>query len=89
MIFCVLHMPMTPLSLLRTQTSVIEILKVFHNFSKNSGLKPNKSKCEIGRIGALKGVRAAICGMQCINLNEETVKILGIHFSCNKKLAKE
>ena len=27
--------------------------------------------------------------MQRINLNEKTVKILGIHFSCNKKLKEE
>ena len=27
--------------------------------------------------------------MKCINLNEETVKILGIHFSYNKKLEED
>ena len=27
--------------------------------------------------------------MQCINLNEETVKIMGIHFSYNKKLEEK
>ena len=27
--------------------------------------------------------------MQCINLNEQTVKSLGIHFSYNKKLEEE
>ena len=48
----------------KSQTSVIEILKVFDKFSKISGLKPNKSKCEIAGIGALKGARVAHCGMQ-------------------------
>ena len=31
----------------------------------------------------------ALCGMQCIIINEETVKILGINFSHNKKLEEE
>ena len=73
----------------KNQTSVIEILKVFDNFSKISGLKSNKSKCEIAGIGALKGSRVAHSDMQYINLNKQTVKILGIHFSYNKKLEEE
>ena len=73
----------------KNQTSVIEILKIFDNFSKISGLNPNKSKCEIAGIGALKGVRVALCGMKCISLNEQTDKILGIHFSYNIKLEEE
>ena len=68
------------------QTSVIEILKVCGNFPKISDLEPNKSKHEIAGIGALLGVRVALCSMKCINLNKKTVKILGIHFSYNKKL---
>ena len=31
----------------------------------------------------------ALCGMQCISLNERTVKIRGIQFSYNKKLEEE
>ena len=73
----------------KNQRSAIEILKVLDNFSKISGLKPNKSKCEIAEKGALKGVRVAHCGMPCINVNKRTVKILGIHFSFNKKPEKE
>ena len=64
-------------------------MKVFDKFSKNAGLKPNKSKRKIAGISAPKGVRVALCSMQWISLNEETVKILGIHFSCNKKLEEE
>ena len=48
----------------KKQTFAIEILKVFDNFSKVSGLKPNKSKCEIAGIGSLKEVRLALCSMQ-------------------------
>ena len=39
---------------IKDQTSVIEILKVFDQISNISGLNPNKSKCEITGIGALK-----------------------------------
>ena len=49
------------------------------------GLKPNKSKCEVARIGALKVAKLALCGMKCTDLRLNFVKILGIHFSYNKK----
>ena len=55
-------------------------------FSNISGLKPNTTKCEIADIGVLNGVQVALCGMKCVNLNNETVKILGAHFSYNKNL---
>ena len=53
-----------------------------------SGLKPNKSKYETAGIGivALKVVRVELCGIQCIKLNEKTVKDLRIHLSYNKNL---
>ena len=73
-------MPMTPLS-------VIDILKFFDDFSKMSGRKTNKSK--YAGIADLKGVRVALCRMQCIKLNKETVKSLGIHFSYKKSLKKK
>ena len=31
----------------------------------------------------------AVFGMRSINLNDESMKILGIHFSCNEKLKGE
>ena len=66
--------------------SVIELLNVFDTFSKFSGLKPNKSKCEIAGIGALKGVQVALYGMRCIDLMSNIFKILGIYYSYNEKL---
>ena len=27
--------------------------------------------------------------MRCVNLNKETMKILGVHFSCNKNLEQD
>ena len=58
-------------------------------FSNFSGLKPNKKKCEIAGIGVLNGVQVAPCGMKCFNLNNKTVKILGVHFSYNKNLEQD
>ena len=54
-----------------------------------SGLKPNLTKSGIVGIGVLKGVQVAVCGMRCTDLNIDTLKILGTHFSYNKKLKEE
>ena len=43
-------------------------MKVFDIFSSFSGLKPNKSKCEVAGIVALKGAKMPLCGMKCIDL---------------------
>ena len=51
-----------------------------------SGLKPNLTKSEIAGIGVQK---VAVCGMSCIDLNIDTLKILGTHFSYNEKLKEE
>ena len=71
---------------LKDKKSLIEVMKVFDIFSYFSGLKPNKSKCENAGIGALKGVKLAICGMKCTDLRLNTGKTLGIHFLYNKKI---
>ena len=54
-------------------------------FSLVSRLRPKTTKCKIVDIGTLKGVNVALCGMKCFNLRRKTVKILGVHFSYNKK----
>ena len=41
-------------------------------------------KYEIASIGVLKGAKVTLCGMRCVNPNEDTNKILGIHYSYNK-----
>ena len=40
-------------------------------------------------MDTLKGVKAAICGIKCIDLTKETIKILGVFFSCDKNLQLE
>ena len=59
---------------------------VFYLFSYFSGLKPNLRKSEIAGIGALKRAQVAVGGLRCIDLNNDTLKILGSHFSYNEKL---
>ena len=59
------------------------------SFPNFSGLKPKKTKFEIAGIGVLNGVQVALCDMKFVNLNNETVRILGVHFSYNKNLEQE
>ena len=73
---------------LKDRNSVIELMSKL-NTSNFSGLKPNKTKCEIAGITVLNGVQVALCGIKCINLNIKTVKVLGVNFSYNKNLEQD
>ena len=46
--------------------------------------KTNYEKCEIAGIGVLKSVEVAVCGMKCVGLCKDTLRITGVHFSYNK-----
>ena len=74
---------------LKDRKSIIELINELNTFSKFSGLKPNKTKCKIAGIVVPNGVQAALCGMKFVNLNKETVKILGVHFLHNKNLDQD
>ena len=74
---------------LRDKRSIKELINTFATFSKYSGLKPNHKKCEIAGNGVLKSVKVAVCGMKCIDLCNDTIKITGIHFSYNKNKRNE
>ena len=37
----------------------------------------------------MKGVKVALCGVECLNLLTNIVKILGMYFPYNKKLENE
>ena len=74
---------------LRDKRSIKELLNTFATFSKYSGLKPNHEKCEIAVIGVLKSVKVAVCGMKCIDLGNDTIKITETHFSYNKEKQNE
>ena len=66
--------------------SVKELINSFNQFYHFSGLKANIENCEIAGIGSLKGVTEAVCGLKSANLSNNTTKMLGIHFSYNKKV---
>ena len=82
-------MLMTQLFFLKDVNSIKEMVNSFHIFSRFSGLRPNLSKCEIACIGVLRGVKVAVCVIQCVDLVLDTIKILGTHFSYNEKLKEE
>ena len=60
-----------------------------NTFSNFEGLKPNKTKYKIASIGVLNGVQVALCRMTCVNLDNETLKILGVNFSYSKNLEQD
>ena len=74
---------------LKDTISIKNMVNIFHLFSEFSGFKPNLSKCEIAGIGVLKGVQVAVCVMCCVDLKNDTLKILGTHFSYKEKLKEE
>ena len=61
----------------------------FHIFFRFSGSRPNLSKCEIAGTGVLKGVKVTVCGIQCVDLVSDTIKMLGTQFSYNERLKVE
>ena len=60
---------------LKDEKSIIELMKTFDILSTFSGLKRNKSNCEIAGLRALKGVQLVLCGMDCIDLMFSAIKI--------------
>ena len=69
--------------------SITEIMKVFETFSKFSGLRLNVSKCEICGIGVLNNVPVALCGFKNVLLSEDSIRVLGVHFSYNEAIHTE
>ena len=64
-------------------------MNTINYFSSLTGLKTNLSKCEVARIGAVKEVKVAICGIKCIDLTKEAIKIFGDFFPYDKNLQLE
>ena len=67
---------------LKNLRSKKEMLNTISLFSSLPGLKPNLSKCEVARIGLLKGVKVTVCGVKCIDLTKEAIEILRLFFFC-------
>ena len=57
-----------------------KVMNVFDSFSIYSGLKPNKSKCEITGIGILKGVAMELWETEFIDLTKKLSESLRLLF---------
>ena len=57
--------------------------------SQFSGLKINKSKFKVAGIGVMKGLKVALCDVECVNLLINAIKTLGMYFSYNKRVENE
>ena len=64
------------------QNITCKLLKSFY-------IKGKIKKCEISRIGSLKGATEADCEINLIDLTNDTVKILRLQFSYTKKIQFE
>ena len=65
-------------SLLKNLASLKKLLDIFSYYSKHSGRKSIFSKRGVIGIGSLNEDEGAACGIKCVNLKVNTVKILGI-----------
>ena len=74
---------------MHNEKSATEIFNNFNITSQFSALQFNKSKFEVAGIGVKKGVKKALCGVECVNLLINAIKILGTFFSYSKKLENE
>ena len=71
---------------LKDLDSVKNVLEMQNQFYVVSGLRSNFSKCEIAGIGSLRDENVALCALKSLNLTKESINILGVHVSSNKKL---
>ena len=62
---------------------------LFIFFSYFSGLERNFKKPEIAVIGAPTEVQVAVCDLRCIDLNNDSSKIVDTHLFYNEKLKEE
>ena len=74
---------------IKDEKSVIELMKIFDIFSTFSGLKPNKNKCEIAGLDALRGVKLAFCGIKCIDLMFNAIQILAVYYLYDKNFESQ
>ena len=63
---------------LKDENSTVHLSEKFKLFSDFLGFKPVTDKCKITGIGVPKGIQVAVCGMKCIDLRNEAMKILDI-----------
>ena len=69
--------------------SVKAVFDTFDEFSKFSGMKINKSKCELAGIGVKNSVLTALTGVKNVSLLNSCIRVLGVNFTYNTKLFAE
>ena len=67
-------------------SSVNEIFSTFNEFSIYSGMSINASKCELAGIGVKKSVVPVLCGVKVVSLCNDSIRVLGVHFTYCQKL---
>ena len=65
------------------------LVETFKEYFCFSGLKPNITKCKIAGLNPMKGVLEAVCGLKAVELTNDAIKILGIHFSYHNETKTE
>ena len=75
--------------LVRDTQSLRRMLNLAKYFQEYSSLKFNVEKCEACWIGRVKGKSSKPIQCKWINLNQNSIKILGVHFSYNKQLEEK
>ena len=61
--------------------SVTAIFDIFNEFSLFSGMKINKSKCELAGIGVKRSVLTALSGVKNVSLLTDCIRVLGVNFT--------
>ena len=61
-------------------------LNIFPNSQDENQIRQN---VKLRVIGVLNRVQVALCRLKCVNLNNETLKILGVYFWYNKNLEQD
>ena len=74
---------------LRDLTPIEHLLSLLRYSHQFTSLKINHEKSEICGIGSKKGVLRAFSDLSSVDIENDTVKILGFHHSYNKQLADE
>ena len=69
--------------------SLSESKKTLTEFSKITSLCVNYQKSEIAWIESAKKWKLSELGIKTLDLNTAALRILGIHFTCNKTLSKQ
>ena len=73
----------------KDKASLRRILKIMSLYSKYSSLRADCEKCEASWIGGSKTSNEKPANCRWVSLVSGTIKILGIHRSCKKKLAQK